>query len=218
MHVKLFVLSLVYSLGGKFCLIILYYPQPTISGSRRPSLASVHRWITKVFDFVQSFHKFFFNNFQHNFVNSKLFESSIWTGIAREGTQTGDEEAAVSPSRTTTAAKIPTDDNYRRLDDSLHRLQADSNAFNIAAHSNTKLDRRVVAISRGEWWIFSAIWPEESAMMTNVQLVNATTQLKLAATLFFLNPPNKNKTFLRSLKDLSSKNKPNKIVKCLIVF
>lgn len=125
--------------------------------------------------------------FQYNLFSQKLLKPSLRPRASRKRTQAGDEEATLSPTRTTAIAKVPAHDNHRRLNP-LHGLEANSNAINDATHLNPKLDRRVASLRRGERRILAPIRPEESAMMKNVQLVNAAT-LKLA-TIFL-------KTFYR---------------------
>lgn len=80
------------------------------------------------------------------------------------------------PSRATATPKATTNHHHRRFH-SLHRLEADSDADDDAAHSYPQLDRRAASFGGGERRILAAIRSEESAMMTNVHLAHGAIEL-----------------------------------------
>lgn len=79
------------------------------------------------------------------------------------------------PTRTAAASKAKTNHHHRRLD-SVHGLQA-NDAIDKSSHIDTKLDRRAAAFGRRERRIFTSVRPEESTMMTNLQLAHPATKL-----------------------------------------
>lgn len=129
---------------------------------------------------------------QHNIIDSQLFESSIRARSTRQRAETWNEETLVPPTREPTNAKTKTNHHHRRLD-SVHGVQTD-NAIDESTYSHTEFDRRASAFRWRERRIFSNVWSEESAMMTNtLQLAHSATKLKIAkhkliiATIFIVN-------------------------------
>lgn len=103
--------------------------------------------------------------------------------------------------------EIAANDNYRWYVYPFYGFKANY-AIIHAAYSDPQLNRRIAAIGGGERRILTAIWPEESTMMTNVHMAHGAPQLN-----FFPQT-----TILITFRSSNLTSLPPQIVECLIIL
>lgn len=107
---------------------------------------------------------------QHNIVDSKLFQQTLRAGTERERAATRNETTTLSSAGAAANAETKANYHHWRHIYSIYRLEIHKSDALDTPYPDAKLDRRTVAMCRGERGVLATVRPEESTMMTSMSL------------------------------------------------